>query len=82
MEEEGRRLAIQLGRQEGRQEAEKEYREALGDAIEALLKLKFGSVDLPLMEAIRHQLSLEVLRQVQRAIPTAGSVEEVQRLLP
>jgi hypothetical protein len=50
--------------------------------IEALLELKFGSVDAALLEVLRQTTDLDVLRQVQRAVKTAASPDELRRLLP
>jgi hypothetical protein len=75
MEEEGRRLAVQLGRQEA------ELETLLG-WIEDLQQWKFGAVDVPLMEALRQQTDIELLRRVRLAIKHGAPLEEVRHLLP
>jgi len=78
----GREVGLEEGHAKGLEEGRAQARSGLLAGIEALLELKFGMVDLPLMEALRKQSDIHVLCQVQLAIKNASSSDELRRILP
>jgi hypothetical protein len=85
--EEGRKEGLELGRAEGRAEGLAEGRagglaEGVLRGIELGLELKFGAEGLRLLPDVRKQADPAALQAFLDAIKTAGSLDDLRRLLP
>jgi len=75
-------LWLEEGIAKGRAEGRAEVRGAVEEAINILLRTKFGAAAEDLIPVVRRLADLEQLRAALRSIESAATVDDVRRALP
>jgi hypothetical protein len=79
--EQGLELGLEQGLEQGRAEGQQEgLREGLLRGIEVALEIKFQAAGLQLMPEIRQMSDVAILGQIQQALRTASSLDELKRV--